>query len=102
MSFPISDRACSVVEADCECPPGGRFADDVLPVVCYGCGDDVCKACSAIIAYRKKRVRMCLHCQDQRKVGRAAPAVLSTEGRRGLELVDRPDGARRRASKRSP
>lgn len=66
-------RLCSVVDSiDCEAP-----AEDLAlgPVVsCWACGDDVCRGCSSIVAYRwagqLRRMRFCYRCQDERHVGR--------------------------------
>jgi hypothetical protein len=65
-------RSCAVVDnRDCECPANGMDGDPP-PVTCYACGDDVCKSCSTLITYRKRRCRICFTCQDTRRIGRAA------------------------------
>lgn len=70
-----SRRTCSVVDGNtCECPPAG-FVGDPLPVACYACGDDVCRNCSTLMTYRKRRCRVCVRCQDERKIGRASPLL---------------------------
>ena len=74
-------RSCSVVDSiDCECPPNGMIGDPP-PVICYACGDDVCRNCSTLITYHKRRCRVCFNCQDTRKIGRSSPASEASCGR---------------------
>jgi len=66
-------RSCAVVDSiDCEAPVDGLGTLSV--VTCWACGDDVCRACSSVIAYRWRgqfrHMRFCLDCQDSRGVGR--------------------------------
>jgi hypothetical protein len=73
----MNDRCCSVVDSiDCEAAPNYGAPASSL-VTCWGCGDDVCRACSSIVPYRwagqRRRVRLCFNCQDTRRVGRASP-----------------------------
>jgi hypothetical protein len=84
------DRSCSVVDSiSCEAAPG-QGAEARSLVTCWGCGDDVCRACSAIVPYRwkgqRRRVRLCLNCQEQRRVGRYAPEAI-VERRRLRDAV---------------
>lgn len=66
-------RTCSVVDSiDCEASSDGLA---IAPVVtCWACGDDTCRPCSSIIAYRwrgqLRRMRFCYRCQEERHVGR--------------------------------
>jgi hypothetical protein len=66
-------RSCSVVDSiDCEAPVDAPGTGPV--VTCWACGDDVCRACSSVVAYPWKgqirRMRFCFNCQDSRGVGR--------------------------------
>lgn len=66
-------RICSVVDSiDCQASAEGLATGPV--VTCWGCGDDVCRACSSVIPYRwrgqLRRMRFCFNCQDSRGVGR--------------------------------
>lgn len=66
-------RSCSIVDSiDCEAPVDGCVTGPV--VTCWACGDDVCRACSSVVAYRWKgqirRMRFCYCCQEERCVGR--------------------------------
>ena len=80
-------RSCSVVDSiDCECPPNGMIGDPP-PVTCYACGDDVCKNCSTLITYHKRRCRVCFNCQDTRKIGRTTPASDAGWGHAGEVAV---------------
>jgi len=86
----MTDRSCSVVDSiDCEAAPGQGAAASSI-VTCWGCGDDVCRACSGIVAYRwkgqRRHVRLCLTCQEQRRVGRYAPEAVA-ERRRRIDAI---------------
>lgn len=72
----MTDRSCKVVDSiDCEAAPGDNAPASKI-VTCWGCGGDVCRACSSVIRYRWKGqhrlTRFCFDCQDERKIGRAA------------------------------
>lgn len=73
----MTDRCCEIVDSiDCEAAPGhGEPASKV--VACWGCGRDACRACSSVVSYRwkgqRRKMRFCYDCQDERKIGRAAP-----------------------------
>jgi len=76
-------RICSVVDSiDCAAPAEGIVTGQV--VTCWACGDDVCRACSSVVAYRWKgqfrRMRFCLTCQDTRGVGRGAQIACGASG----------------------
>lgn len=86
----MTDRCCEVVDSiDCEAAPGyGATASAI--VACWGCGGDVCRECSSVIAYpwkgQRRRMRFCFNCQDQRKVGRACPAATVEASRLGEKV----------------
>lgn len=70
----LTERCCAVVDSnDCEAAPNHYAAASAI-VTCWACGDDVCRPCSSIVAYRWKgqlrRMRFCFSCQDTRGVGR--------------------------------
>jgi hypothetical protein len=59
---------CNIVlplSGQCESPPGWEGLADPPRSRCYRCGLPVCRACSKITAYRKRRVRMCSHCLEE-------------------------------------
>ena len=65
-------KSCAVVDSiDCQCPQNAGLG----PIVsCWGCGEDVCKACSSVIAYlwkgQRRHMRFCFRCREERRVGR--------------------------------
>lgn len=73
-------RACSVVDSiDCEASADGLATGPVI--TCWSCGDDTCRACSSIVAYRWRgqfrRMRFCFNCQETRGVGRGEKRAAS-------------------------
>jgi hypothetical protein len=88
-----TDRCCEIVDSiDCRAAPDhGEPASEI--VTCWGCGRDVCRACSSVIMYRSlvargarqhRRTRFCFDCQDERKIGRSA----NSYGRTAKEIAE--------------
>jgi len=71
----LTDRCCEIVDSiDCEAAPDhGEPASKI--VQCWGCGRDVCRACSSVVPYRwkgqRRRIRFCFSFQDERQIGQA-------------------------------
>lgn len=85
-------RTCSVVDEDCQRPPGygagfghaDASPDDMEgpPVTCYSCGDDVCLGCSKVQPWRVflargvysvRLCRVCNRCRDEEREFAARP-----------------------------
>jgi hypothetical protein len=55
---------CSVADQFCVSAANFEYCEQVR-TKCYSCGLPVCKSCSLIITYHKKRCRLCHTCVEQ-------------------------------------
>ena len=62
---------CNIVDPigteRCESPPGMEGLEPPVRTHCYQCGLPVCRSCSAITIYRRRRVRLCSACIEENK-----------------------------------
>lgn len=68
-------RSCSVVrDITCEAAPG--FSPERAVGRCYACGEDVCRTCSALVRYRRRRCRLCAWCCEMYGIAFPEPPPL--------------------------
>jgi len=65
----MSAEMCNIVlpisGGQCEAPPGWEGLAKPPRTECYKCGLPVCKACSKLVTYRKRRCRLCSECIEE-------------------------------------
>ena len=68
-----ASRTCEVVDPDCTAAVDYGYVPSPPLVRCWGCGCDVCRACSSLVPYRfngkHRPKRFCFNCQRDRKIG---------------------------------